>query len=186
MYLEVVMVQRTFHSAGLGRQSRALIGARAVLLFVLVIVSAVTLMGCSAKPAAVPEATAPAAAPAEQATPSQPGTKTEDVTELKIEDLTVGTGSEAKNGDTVSVHYTGYLTDGSTFDSSIPSGQPFEFTLGQGQVIQGWDVGVAGMKVGGKRKLTIPPDMGYGEQGAGGVIPPNATLVFDVELLAIK
>ncbi|PKQ15734.1 MAG: peptidylprolyl isomerase [Actinobacteria bacterium HGW-Actinobacteria-7] len=108
------------------------------------------------------------------------------MTELKIEDLTVGTGSEAKNGDTVSVHYTGYLTDGSTFDSSIPSGQPFEFTLGQGQVIQGWDVGVAGMKVGGKRKLTIPPDMGYGEQGAGGVIPPNATLVFDVELLAIK
>ncbi len=109
-----------------------------------------------------------------------------DVTELVIEDLTVGTGVEAKAGDTVSVHYTGWLTDGTKFDSSVDYGQPFEFVLGQGRVIEGWDVGVAGMKVGGKRKLTIPSDMGYGVQGYPPVIPGNATLVFDVELLSVN
>ncbi len=107
------------------------------------------------------------------------------VTELKIEDLKVGTGAEAKPGQQVSVHYTGWLTDGKKFDSSLDRGQPFKFMLGAGQVIQGWDKGVAGMKVGGKRKLTIPPQMGYGERGAGGMIPPNATLVFEVELLGV-
>lgn len=110
----------------------------------------------------------------------------EDVTELVVEDLVVGDGAEAKSGNLVTVHYTGWLTDGTKFDSSLDRGQPFEFVLGQAQVISGWDAGVAGMKVGGKRKLTIPPDMGYGAQGAGSAIPPNATLVFEVELLAVQ
>jgi len=112
--------------------------------------------------------------------------KTENVTELKKEDLKVGTGTEALKGKNVSVHYTGWLTDGKKFDSSLDRGRPFEFALGSGQVIRGWDEGVAGMKVGGKRKLTIPPDMGYGARGAGNAIPPNATLVFEVELLGVK
>ena len=105
---------------------------------------------------------------------------------LKIEDVLVGTGAEAQKGKQVSVHYTGWLTDGKKFDSSKDRGQPFQFALGRGQVIQGWDDGVAGMKVGGKRKLTIPPELGYGAAGAGGVIPANATLVFEVELLGVK
>jgi FKBP-type peptidyl-prolyl cis-trans isomerase len=104
---------------------------------------------------------------------------------LQYEDLKVGQGDEAKAGKTVDVHYTGWLTDGKKFDSSVDRGQPFSFRLGGGQVIRGWDEGVAGMKVGGKRKLTIPPELGYGASGAGGVIPPNATLVFDVELLGV-
>jgi FKBP-type peptidyl-prolyl cis-trans isomerase FkpA len=105
---------------------------------------------------------------------------------LIIEDLTVGDGAEAKAGQTVSVHYTGWLTDGKKFDSSKDRNDPFEFGLGARQVIAGWDEGVQGMKVGGVRNLTIPPNLGYGARGAGGVIPPNATLVFEVELLAIK
>jgi FKBP-type peptidyl-prolyl cis-trans isomerase FkpA len=105
---------------------------------------------------------------------------------LQIEELVVGTGDEALKGKTVSVHYTGWLTDGKKFDSSKDRGQPFHFPLGRGQVIRGWDEGVQGMKVGGKRKLTIPPDLGYGAQGAAGVIPPGATLVFEVELLGVR
>lgn len=105
---------------------------------------------------------------------------------LQYYDIKVGTGAEAKPGQTVSVHYTGWLTSGKKFDSSVDRGQPFQFKLGAGQVIKGRDEGVAGMKVGGKRQLRIPPDLGYGARGAGGVIPPNATLIFDVELLGVK
>jgi len=104
---------------------------------------------------------------------------------LKYEDLIAGDGDVATAGQRVSVHYTGWLADGSKFDSSVDRNEPFRFTLGRGMVIQGWDEGVEGMKVGGKRKLTIPPQLGYGAAGAGGVIPANATLVFDVELLDI-
>ena len=106
--------------------------------------------------------------------------------ELKIEDLTVGTGEEAKTGNKVTVNYLGTLTDGTKFDSSYDRKQPFTFNLGQGEVIQGWDKGVFGMKVGGKRRLTIPPDLAYGESGSGEIIPPNSTLIFDVELLKVE
>ncbi len=106
-------------------------------------------------------------------------------TELMIEDVQVGSGAEAKSGDKVEVHYTGWLTNGTSFDSSHKRNQPFSFVLGEGRVIKGWDQGVSGMKVGGKRKLTIPPHLGYGSRGAGGVIPPDAELIFEVELLRI-
>jgi peptidylprolyl isomerase len=109
---------------------------------------------------------------------------------LGIADVVVGTGPEPKAGETVVVHYTGWLYERGTkvgkFDSSVDRGEPFEFPLGQGQVIAGWDEGVASMKVGGKRTLIIPPELGYGARGAGDAIPPNATLIFDVELLKVK
>jgi peptidylprolyl isomerase len=109
---------------------------------------------------------------------------------LKITDTTVGTGASPQPGQTCVMHYTGWLYEGGAkgkkFDSSVDRGQPFEFPIGKGRVIAGWDEGVATMKVGGKRTLIIPPELGYGARGAGGVIPPNATLIFDVELLGVK
>lgn len=114
------------------------------------------------------------------------GTPAQDVTTLQIEDQVVGTGTAAKAGDRVIVYYTGWLTDGTEFDSTSNTGDSFSFTLGAAEVIKGWDQGVAGMMVGGKRKLTIPPDLGYGSRGAAGVIPPNATLVFEVQLIKIN
>lgn len=104
---------------------------------------------------------------------------------LVIEDITIGEGAEAAAGQTVTVHYTGTFEDGNVFDSSVGRG-PFSFPLGAGRVIKGWDMGVAGMKVGGKRKLVIPSELGYGSRGAGGVIPPDTTLVFEVELLEVN
>ena len=109
---------------------------------------------------------------------------------LQYEDAVLGTGASPKAGQTCVMHYTGWLfenkTKGKKFDSSLDRGQPFEFPIGQGRVIQGWDEGVATMKVGGKRTLVIPPSIGYGARGTGGVIPPNATLLFEVELLSVK
>lgn len=105
---------------------------------------------------------------------------------LEYIEVQAGTGTQPKAGQTVSVHYTGKFQDGKVFDSSISRGDPLEFPLGRGRVIKGWDEGIALMKVGGKAQLIIPPDLAYGEHGAGGVIPPDATLVFDVELVGVK
>lgn len=110
-----------------------------------------------------------------------------DMSELEIEDIVIGSGEAPKQGQTVVVHYTGWLTNGKKFDSSVDRGEPFEFQIGVGQVIQGWDQGVLSMKVGGKRKLTIPPELAYGPRDVGdGLIPANSTLVFEVELLDLK
>ena len=120
---------------------------------------------------------------------SEKGSNEQEVTTssgLKYVDQVVGTGDAAVAGKTASVHYTGWLESGKKFDSSVDRGQPFSFPLGAGRVIKGWDEGVQGMRVGGKRKLTVPSDLGYGSRGAGGVIPPNATLIFDVELLGVR
>ncbi|WP_448514837.1 FKBP-type peptidyl-prolyl cis-trans isomerase [Parathermosynechococcus lividus] len=105
---------------------------------------------------------------------------------LQYEDLVMGSGAQPQPGNRVTVHYTGMLTNGRVFDSSHDRGQPFQFQIGVGQVIKGWDEGVGSMQVGGRRRLIIPPDLGYGARGAGGVIPPNATLIFDVELLGVQ
>ncbi len=146
----------------------------------------------SAPPAAkAPEPAAPPAAePAKpvapaKAAPAAPKTMTTS-SGLKYQDLVVGNGPLPKAGRRVRVHYTGWLTNGTKFDSSVDRNEPFDFTLGTGNVIAGWDEGVASMHVGGKRKLIIPPNLAYGSAGAGGVIPPNATLVFDVELIAAQ
>lgn len=130
--------------------------------------------------------------PSEQESMSSPQTQEQQTQEstmendLKIEEIVIGTGTEAKAGNTVLVHYTGTFLNGTKFDSSLDRGVPLQFVLGAGQVIKGWDQGVLGMKVGGKRKLTIPPALAYGEQGAGNVIPPNSTLFFEVELMEVR
>jgi len=145
-----------------------------------------------AAPAAAQAAAQPAPAPAAAQIPPLPAGKEGNVQKmttpsgLQYEEVEVGTGPVPQAGQTVIVHYTGWLTDGKKFDSSVDRGQPFQFVLGKGMVIKGWDEGLSTMKVGGKRRLTIPADLGYGPRGAGGVIPPNATLVFDVQLLGIK
>jgi len=141
--------------------------------------------GAHTTPAA---AAAPTASPAPAAAPATEAPRVHKLASgLQYEDLVVGNGKMADPGLTVSVHYTGWLTNGTKFDSSVDRGTPFQFVLGAGHVIAGWDEGVKGMRVGGKRKLTIPSELGYGAQGTpGGPIPPNATLVFDVELLDVQ
>ena len=150
------------------------------LSVVAVSLSLTVFSACTKKAAETPATeTAPAAgAPAAATTDAS-------VTDLKIEDLKEGTGTEAKAGNTIEVHYTGTLLNGTKFDSSLDRGETFKFPLGGGRVIQGWDKGLVGMKVGGKRRLTIPSGMAYGEAGAPPVIPPNAALVFEVELIGV-
>jgi FKBP-type peptidyl-prolyl cis-trans isomerase FkpA len=151
------------------------------LIWVLATAAVVGLSGCDSQSESTSRAQ-----PSQAATPASAEGTAAQATGLVIVDEVAGTGPEARSGDKVTVHYTGWLIDGRKFDSSLDRNRPFSFTLGANEVIAGWDQGVAGMKVGGKRKLTIPPDLGYGAAGAGGVIPANATLLFDVDLLKIK
>jgi FKBP-type peptidyl-prolyl cis-trans isomerase FkpA len=151
-----------------------------VVLAILIAMIAVPMYGQTATKksasAARPNTTAPTKVTGE-------GTKTP--SGLQYWNIKVGTGQEAKSGDHVKVHYTGWLTSGKKFDSSVDAHQPFDFTIGRGDVIKGWEEGVTGMKVGGKRQLRIPPDLAYGKEGYPGAIPPNATLIFDIQLLGI-
>ena len=145
-----------------------------------------TVLGCGGADRQSERTNATAQKRIEQAAPVDPGKATLTASGMSIQDLVVGTGAVAEFGKLVSVHYTGWLMDGTKFDSSVDRGYPSEFTLGSNRVIKGWNEGVAGMKVGGKRILIIPPDLGYGEIGAGQLIPPDATLKFEVELLGVR
>lgn len=161
--------------------NKVLVVVAAAAVIVLIVGSAIVLKGQpadSTSDSGQVQSTQATSSPSSQASAAPAG-------QLESTDITVGSGDEAVAGKTVSVHYTGTLTDGTKFDSSLDRGQPFEFVLGGGQVIKGWDQGVAGMKVGGKRKLVIPSDLAYGDRGQGS-IPPNSTLVFEIELLAVK
>jgi len=158
-------------------------------LVILAMLATVALMAAqTSKSGAQKSTAAPQAAAAPKTSGPTPVTGKPQTTLSGVEywDIKLGTGQTAVAGKRLSMHYTGWLTNGKKFDSSLDRGEPFEFTLGRGQVIKGWDEGVAGMKVGGKRQLKIPPAAGYGARGAGNVIPPNATLIFDVELVAVK
>jgi FKBP-type peptidyl-prolyl cis-trans isomerase FkpA len=164
-------------------------------LLPLLIIASLTLAGCNTRQSEVIDLNADSKATqtlqpqTNEAQTKQGATMADyrgDVKELKIEDTVVGTGPEVKAGDTIEVHYTGKLLDGKVFDSSIPRGQTASFGIGIGQVIEGWDKGLIGMKVGGTRVLTIPPEMGYGARGAGASIPPDASLIFEVQLVSIK
>lgn len=150
-----------------------------VVAFVLVS-SSLMMIACTKSEPVAPAATAvkDAAAPASAMKKTPSG--------LQYEDLVAGSGNTPSSGKQVTVHYTGWLTNGTKFDSSLDKNQPFTFTIGKGEVVPGWDEGVMTMKIGGKRKLVIPPELGYGTSGAGGIIPPNATLVFEVILLDVR
>lgn len=156
------------------------------LAFVIVAITFLLLRNSSKQiptPIATPITASPSSSPSATIT-TYKETKTMDG--LIMQDLVLGTGTEATPGKKITVNYSGTLVDGTKFDSSYDRGVPFSFNLGAGEVIKGWDEGFTGMKVGGKRKLTIPPELGYGAQGAGGAIPPNATLIFEVELLKVE
>lgn len=164
-----------------------------LLPLVLAVSASVFVTACNEKTAEPQTESKPETAEPQTESKLEMKSEANNMAQLQMTDTQVGDGAEAKAGQIVSVHYTGWLYDenaadkhGVKFDSSVDRGQPFQFPLGGGRVIQGWDQGFAGMKVGGKRTLVIPPEMGYGARGAGGVIPPNATLVFDVELLGIQ
>ncbi len=155
-----------------------------------IIMVSILVLSCSgdsgSKDAAQDEAASTGSAIMSEGPPEVSGDVVETASGLRYIIIKEGEGPEPQQGQTVSVHYTGWLTTGSKFDSSVDRGQPFTFPLGAGRVIRGWDEGVAGMRPGGKRTLIIPPNLGYGAQGAGGVIPPNATLLFEVELIRVR
>jgi FKBP-type peptidyl-prolyl cis-trans isomerase len=163
--------------------------------FLKIAVLALTTIGLAAQTSTTKSSTKTGATTKKPATAARPNTNaptkvtgegTKTPSGLQYWDIKHGAGATALRGQKVTVHYTGWLTSGKKFDSSVDAGQPFSFTLGEGEVIKGWDEGVAGMKVGGKRQLRIPPQLAYGDRGAAGVIPPNATLIFDVQLRGVQ
>ena len=156
---------------------------KTLIIFIVIVILAISLLAFTSL---VMAQTAPAKKASSGGPTKVTGEPTKTASGLEYWDIKVGTGAVAQTGHHVKVDYTGWLTDGKKFDSSVGTGRPFDFLLGGGQVIKGWDEGVAGMKVGGKRQLRIPPDLAYGAKGYPGAIPPNATLIFDVQLVDVK